>query len=177
MRPPCSGNCQGDRVRQERSQLLMRSLFIIVHQPRVAGHVCCQYRRQPALDPDWPFLLHGPQIQHTLVVRRIGRRGQTTFAASPFGQCLFVVRQGSFIREGSAGRARRHLSTYFWPSTARRAILIDRFNADIFGTALADVEAKSMAYCICLSHQCLRATCCSMVFRLDQHRGRSGLNL
>src|SRR5262249_5206592 len=40
--------------------------------------------------------------------------------------------QGSFIREVSAGRARRHLSTYFWPSTARRAITINRFNALIF---------------------------------------------
>jgi len=34
----------------------VRGLFIIMHEPRVASHVGGQYRRQPALDPDWPLL-------------------------------------------------------------------------------------------------------------------------
>ena len=33
----------------------MRSLFVMVHEPRIASHVGGQYRRQPALDPDWPL--------------------------------------------------------------------------------------------------------------------------
>jgi hypothetical protein len=55
------GDCRVDGVRQERSQVGMRGLFVMVHEPRVASHVSGQYRRQPALDPDWPFLHHGPQ--------------------------------------------------------------------------------------------------------------------
>jgi len=39
----------------------MRSLPVMVHEPRIASHVGDQYRRQPALDPDWPLLNHGPQ--------------------------------------------------------------------------------------------------------------------
>jgi hypothetical protein len=45
----------------QHGQFGMRSLSVIVHEPRVASHVGGQYRRQPALDPDWPFLHHGPQ--------------------------------------------------------------------------------------------------------------------
>jgi hypothetical protein len=54
-------NCRGDSVRQEHCQFDVRSLFVIVHEPRVASHVGGQYRRQPALDPDWPLLHHGSQ--------------------------------------------------------------------------------------------------------------------
>jgi hypothetical protein len=54
-------NFRGDSVREERCQSCMRSLFVIMHEPRVASHVSGQYRRQPALDPDWPLLNHGPQ--------------------------------------------------------------------------------------------------------------------
>jgi hypothetical protein len=32
-----------------------------VHEPRIASHVGGHYRRQPALDPDWPLLHHGLQ--------------------------------------------------------------------------------------------------------------------
>ena len=39
----------------------MRSLFVTVHEPRIASHVGGQYRRQPTLDPDWPLLHHGMQ--------------------------------------------------------------------------------------------------------------------
>jgi hypothetical protein len=35
--------------------------FIEPHKTRVAGDVGSQYRRQPALDPDWPFLHHTSQ--------------------------------------------------------------------------------------------------------------------
>src|SRR6516162_6772507 len=38
----------------------MGALFVVMHEPRVASHVGGQYRRQPALDPDWPLLHHGP---------------------------------------------------------------------------------------------------------------------
>src|SRR6516165_10891562 len=55
------GNCRGDSLRQERCQFGMRSLFVIVHEPRVASHVGSHYRRQSALDPDWPLLCHGTQ--------------------------------------------------------------------------------------------------------------------
>ena len=62
MRPPCSATSRVNGLRQERRQLGMRSLFVIVHEPRVASHVGCQYRRQPALDPAWRLLRHGTQI-------------------------------------------------------------------------------------------------------------------
>jgi hypothetical protein len=52
-------NCRGDSVGQEHCQFGVRSLFIIVHEARVASHVGGQYRRQPALYPDWPLLHHG----------------------------------------------------------------------------------------------------------------------
>ena len=45
----------------------MRSLFVTVHEPRIARHVGGQYRRQPALDPDWPFLHHDPQPNHSVL--------------------------------------------------------------------------------------------------------------
>jgi hypothetical protein len=38
------GNCRSDSVREERRQLGMRGLFIVVHQPRVARHVSGHYR-------------------------------------------------------------------------------------------------------------------------------------
>jgi hypothetical protein len=71
MGPPCSATSRVNGLRQERRQLGMRSLFVIVHEPRVASHVGCQYRRQPALDLDWPLLHHGPQSDLDVIVRRI----------------------------------------------------------------------------------------------------------
>jgi hypothetical protein len=56
------GNCRMDGLRQEHCQFGVRTLFVIVHEPRVASHVGCQYRRQPALDPAWRLLRHGTQI-------------------------------------------------------------------------------------------------------------------
>jgi hypothetical protein len=53
-------DCRGDSVRQEGCQFGMRSLFVIVHEARVASHVGGQYRRQFALNPDWSLLHHGP---------------------------------------------------------------------------------------------------------------------
>src|SRR5262245_16973043 len=41
----------------------MGSFFVMVHEPRIASHVGCQYCRQPALDPPWPLLHHRPTIQ------------------------------------------------------------------------------------------------------------------
>src|SRR5882724_4758503 len=40
-----------DSIRQEGSQTCVRSLFVVVHEPRIAGHVGGHYRRQPASDP------------------------------------------------------------------------------------------------------------------------------
>jgi hypothetical protein len=62
------GDCWVDGLSQERSQSGMRCLFVVVHEPRIASHIGGQYRRQPALDPDWPLLRHGSQscVQHTL---------------------------------------------------------------------------------------------------------------
>ena len=54
-------DCGLDSVRQERCQFGMRRLFVVMHKSRIASHVGGQYRRQPALDPDWPLLHHGPQ--------------------------------------------------------------------------------------------------------------------
>src|SRR5712691_8864893 len=56
-------DCWINGVRQERGQFGMRSLFVIVHEPRVASHVGGHYRRQPALDPVWWLLRHGTQLQ------------------------------------------------------------------------------------------------------------------
>jgi hypothetical protein len=55
------GDCWVDGLSQERRQFDVRYLFVIVHEPRIANHIGGQYRRQLALDPDWPFLHHGPQ--------------------------------------------------------------------------------------------------------------------
>ena len=66
------GNCGLDTVREKRGQFGMRSLFVIVHEPRIASHVGGQYRRQPTLDPDWPLLHHGPQSNPDAIVRWIG---------------------------------------------------------------------------------------------------------
>src|SRR5215831_18773256 len=59
--PAVFSNCRGDSVGQESCQFGVRSLFVIMHEPRVASHVGSQYRRQLALDPDWPLLHHGSQ--------------------------------------------------------------------------------------------------------------------
>src|SRR6185369_13777209 len=73
-------NCGGDSVRQFR----VRSLFVIMHEPRVASHVGSQYRRQPALHPDWPLLHHGPQSnRHSTFVRWIKRQSQADLTDRP----------------------------------------------------------------------------------------------
>jgi hypothetical protein len=48
-------NSRLDTARKERGQFGMRSLFVAMHKSRIASHVGGQYRRQPALDPDWPL--------------------------------------------------------------------------------------------------------------------------
>jgi hypothetical protein len=55
------GNCRGDNVRQERRQLGMRSLLVMVHQSRVARYVSRNYGRQPASNPAWMRFGHGPR--------------------------------------------------------------------------------------------------------------------
>jgi hypothetical protein len=55
-----------DTTRQKHCQFGVRSFFVIVHEPRIASHVGGQYRRQSALDPDWPFLHHGPQSNQSI---------------------------------------------------------------------------------------------------------------
>jgi hypothetical protein len=52
------GNCGSNSVREERCKFGMRSLFIIMHEPRIASHVGGHYRRQPSLDPEWSLLHH-----------------------------------------------------------------------------------------------------------------------
>jgi hypothetical protein len=54
-----------------------------MHKSRIASHVGGQYRRQPAIDPDWPLLLHGPQSNPNVIVRRIRRQRQTRFDGMP----------------------------------------------------------------------------------------------
>src|SRR5260370_302357 len=61
----------------------MRCLFVLVHKPRIASDVSGQYRRQPALDPDWPLLHHGPQSNLQHMVRQIRRQSQTGFDGLP----------------------------------------------------------------------------------------------
>src|SRR5882724_6882693 len=53
------GNCGDDSVRQERCKFGMRSLFVMMHEPRIASHVGGHYHRQPASDPPWSLLRHG----------------------------------------------------------------------------------------------------------------------
>ena len=72
-----------DTARKERGQFGMRSLFVAMHKSRIASHVGGQYRRQPALDPDWPLLHHGPQSNPKVIVRRIRRQRQTRFDGMP----------------------------------------------------------------------------------------------
>jgi hypothetical protein len=48
----------------------VRSLFIIVHEPGITGHIGGQYRRQLALDPDWWFFHHGLQSNLDAIVQR-----------------------------------------------------------------------------------------------------------
>lgn len=48
---PMSGDCRMDGPRQQRAQFGVGSFLVIVHEPRIASHISCQYRRQPALDP------------------------------------------------------------------------------------------------------------------------------
>src|SRR6266487_4993107 len=55
------GDCWLDSFREERPQLGMGSLFVIVHEPRIASHVPGHYRRQPASDPVCLLLHHGAQ--------------------------------------------------------------------------------------------------------------------
>ena len=55
---PVSSDCRMDSLRQQRAQFGVGSFFVIVHEPRIASHGGGQYRRQPALDPDWPLLHH-----------------------------------------------------------------------------------------------------------------------
>src|SRR6516225_2627296 len=42
-----------------------------MHEARIASDVGSQYRRQPALDPDWPLLYHRVQSNPDAIVRRI----------------------------------------------------------------------------------------------------------
>src|SRR6266446_2367251 len=51
----------------------MRSLFVAMHESRVASHVGSQYRRQPAFNPNWPLFHHGMQPNPQLTLRRIRR--------------------------------------------------------------------------------------------------------
>src|SRR5262249_49147345 len=46
---------------QERCQPSVCGFFVAMHKPRITSHVGGQYRRQLALDRDWPLLRHGPQ--------------------------------------------------------------------------------------------------------------------
>jgi hypothetical protein len=64
-------DCRFNGVRQERGKFGMRVLFVDVHEPRITGHVGGQYRRQPALDPDWPLLHHGLQSNVAASIIRI----------------------------------------------------------------------------------------------------------
>jgi hypothetical protein len=55
------GDCGRNTVREQRCQFGVRSLFVVVHEPRITGHVGRQYRRQSALDPDWRLVHHDLQ--------------------------------------------------------------------------------------------------------------------
>src|SRR6266568_3973489 len=61
----------------------MRSLFVAVHEPRVASHVGGQYRRQPTFNPDWPLLHHGMQSNPQLTLRRIRGACQRVLTGCP----------------------------------------------------------------------------------------------
>jgi hypothetical protein len=70
-------DCGLDAAREERRQFGVRCLFVMVHEPRIASYVGCQYRRQPTLNPDWPLLHHGMQSKPELTLRRIRGECQT----------------------------------------------------------------------------------------------------
>jgi hypothetical protein len=55
----------------------------MVHEPRIASHVGSQYRRQPALDPDWSFFHHAMQSNPQRTVRRINGECQTRLTGCP----------------------------------------------------------------------------------------------
>jgi hypothetical protein len=59
--PAVLGDCRVDSLGQERGEPGVRSFFVAMHEPRITSHIGSQYRRQSALDPDWPLLHHGPQ--------------------------------------------------------------------------------------------------------------------
>jgi hypothetical protein len=52
-------DCRLDSVRQKRAQFSVGRLFVMVHEPGIAGDVRGQYRRQPAPNTIWPLLRHG----------------------------------------------------------------------------------------------------------------------
>src|SRR6516165_228347 len=58
-----------------------------MHEARIASDVGSQYRRQPALDPDWPLLYHRVQSNPGAIVRRI------RWDAHP-GWCLLLALSG-----------------------------------------------------------------------------------
>jgi hypothetical protein len=93
------GDCGLDGLCQQRSQFGMRSLFVDVHKPRVASHVSGQYRRQPALDPPWPLLHHGTDIQ-------------------PVGQLYEELAGGAILVLRQFGR--------YWPNAAVPECLLSR---------------------------------------------------
>src|ERR1700730_167389 len=80
-------------AREERLQLGVRGLFAMVHEPRIAGHVGGQYRRQSAFDPDWRFLHHGSQPNPT--EHYDGSDGGASRALMPRrGSCRLLARTG-----------------------------------------------------------------------------------
>ena len=80
-------NRRADSVRQERCQFGVRSLFVIVHEPRIASHVGGQYRRQPAFDPALAALAPWPAIQPT-------RYSTTDRVTGPHGLCCLLAQNG-----------------------------------------------------------------------------------
>jgi hypothetical protein len=75
------GYCGPNRFRQQRRQLGVRGLFVMVHEPRIARHVSGQYRRQPTFNPDWPLLHHGMQPNPRAILRRMGDRTKRLMSA------------------------------------------------------------------------------------------------
>jgi hypothetical protein len=75
-----------DTAREERGQFGVRSLFVTVHQPRIASHVSGHYCRQPAFDPAWLVWHHGTQTFVPHFVRQIRLLRQPVVAALWEGQ-------------------------------------------------------------------------------------------
>src|SRR5690242_12939833 len=73
------GDCGINGVRQKHGQFGVRSFLIIMHKPRIASHVCGQYRRQPALDPAWRLLRHSSRSLAWDTVRWIRQQCQMRF--------------------------------------------------------------------------------------------------